>query len=76
MHPMNVKTNYIVYLETPHKTPVYSRQVIDTTNLHEAKIVLQALAKYYDCKKEYGPSGRQNESGDTMIFINAVAHIS
>jgi len=73
---MNIKTHYVVYLETPHKTPAYGRQVIDTTNPRDAKIVFEALAKYYDCKKEYGTSGRQNESGDTMIFINAVAHIS
>ena len=73
---MNIKTHYVVYLETPQKTPVYSRQVISTTSSRDAMIVFEALAKYYDCKKEYGPSGRQNESGDTMIFINAVAHIS
>jgi len=73
---MNIKTHYVVYLETPHKTPVYGRQVIDTTNPRDAMTVFQTLAKYYDCNKEYGTSGRQNENGDTMIFINAVAHIS
>jgi hypothetical protein len=73
---MNIKTNYIVYLETPHKTPVYSRHIIDTINLRDAMTVFEALAKYYDCKEEYGPSGLKNENGDTMIFINAVAHLS
>ena len=73
---MNIKTYYVVYLETPHKTPVYGRQVIDTTNPRDAMIVFETLAKYYDCKKEYGNSGRQNESGDTMIFINADARLS